>query len=219
MPISTIDGCSADHWAEVKAVITEAIESINEYEFTVNLVSDSDESGVIQKRIVQNVYSADIVVCDVSGKNPNVMFELGMRLAFDKPTVIIKDDVTEYSFDTSAIEHLEYPRDLRFSKIVKFKQDLAEKIKATAMASKDPNYSTFLKHFGQFKVSGLDQTEVSYNEFVLKELSNIKSLIERPGPSVRMPRNFRYKNGVGPNNYCLKGVGQNDVKAIVEKLN
>jgi hypothetical protein len=49
------------------------------------------------------------------------MLELGMRLAFDKPAVIVKDDKTDYSFDTSSIEHLAYPRDLRFSKIKSFK--------------------------------------------------------------------------------------------------
>src|SRR5690606_35815500 len=94
-----------------------------------------------------------IVVCDVSGKNPNVMFELGMRLAFDKPTVIVKDDKTDYSFDTGIIEHVGYPRDLRFSKIVLFKDKLSEKVKATYQKSlSDPEHSTFLKSFGRFQV-------------------------------------------------------------------
>jgi hypothetical protein len=62
------------------------------------------------------------VIGDVSCKNPNVMFELGMRLAFDKPTIIIKDDQTSYSFDISPIQNLEYPRDLRFNKIIDFKE-------------------------------------------------------------------------------------------------
>ena len=119
MPISAIDGCSADHWSEVKSIVTESIEVISEQKFVVRLVSDADDVGVIQKRIVQNIYSSDVIVCDVSGKNPNVMFELGLRLAFDKPTVIIKDDKTDYAFDTAIIEHLSYPRDLRFAKIVR----------------------------------------------------------------------------------------------------
>src|SRR5712692_8909640 len=135
MPISAVDECTAEHWAEVKAVVIEAIESIEEPRFTVRLVSDADESGVIQKRIVQNVYNSDIIVCDVSAKNPNVMFELGLRLAFDKPTVIIKDDKTDYSFDTGIIEHVTYPRDLRFAKIVDFKNTLADKVVATHKAA------------------------------------------------------------------------------------
>jgi len=59
------------------------------------------------------------------------MFELGLRLAFDKPTVIIKDDKTEYSFDTGVIEHVPYPRDLRFAKVMEFKKRLTEKISNT----------------------------------------------------------------------------------------
>jgi nucleoside 2-deoxyribosyltransferase len=176
MPISSIDGCSTDHWNEVKAVITEAVESINEYDFNVSLVSDSDESGVIQKRIVQNVYSTDIVVCDVSGKNPNVMFELGMRLAFDKPTIIVKDDKTDYSFDTGIIEHVGYPRDLRFSKIVLFKDKLAEKVEATYKKSlDDPEHSTFLKNFGKFQVANLNEDVVSSDKLLLSMVSDLQS--------------------------------------------
>lgn len=176
MPISAIDGCSDDHWAEVKAVIAEAVESINEHKFSVNLVSDADEIGVIQKRIVQNIYSADIVVCDVSGKNPNVMFELGMRLAFDKPTVIVKDDKTDYSFDTGVIEHVGYPRDLRFSKIVSFKDKLAEKVLATYNKSiSDPEHSTFLKNFGKFQVANLNEDVVPSDKLIIGMISDLQS--------------------------------------------
>src|ERR1019366_7659753 len=101
----------------------------------------------IHKTIVQNLYDNPLVICDVSSKNPNVMFELGIRLAFDKPTIIVKDDATTYSFDTASIEHIPYPRDLRFGKIVEFKAKLAGKVAATLEASKDPGYSTFLKNF------------------------------------------------------------------------
>lgn len=175
MPISSIDGCSADHWTEVKAVIAESIESIKDYSFSVSLVSDADESGVIQKRIVQNVYGADIVVCDVSGKNPNVMFELGMRLAFDKPTVIVKDDKTDYSFDTGIIEHVSYPRDLRFAKIVAFKDKLAEKVQATYKKSiEDSDHSTFLKNFGKFQVANLNEDVVPSDKLVLSMLSDLQ---------------------------------------------
>jgi len=54
-------------------------------------------------------------------QNSNLMLELGIGLTFDKPAVIIKDDKTDYNFNTSSIEHLAYPRDLRFSKIISFK--------------------------------------------------------------------------------------------------
>ena len=177
MPISAIDLCSESHWSDVRAIIEDAVQSAG---FNPNLVSDADEVGIIQKRIVQNLYENPIVVCDVSCKNPNVMFELGMRLAFDKPTVIIKDDKTTYSFDTSPIEHLTYPRDLRFAKIVEFKQNLADKVKRTYEASRnDPNYTTFLKHFGQFTVAKIGTKEISKDEYIVEELKDIRNLISR----------------------------------------
>jgi hypothetical protein len=177
MPISSIDGCDEQHWVEVMNIISESIEEAG---FHAKLVSYTDEATVIQKTIIQNLYENPIVVCDVSGKNPNVMFELGMRLAFDKPTIIIKDYQTSYSFDTSPIEHLEYPRDLRFSKIVVFKKDLKDKIKATYKRSnEDPNYTAFLKHFGKITAAKLDSTELSKEDFIITELQELKKIMIR----------------------------------------
>lgn len=175
MPISSIDGCDENHWQEVLDIVKDAIFGAG---FEGELVSLAADVGVIHKRIVQNLYDNPVVVCDVSGKNPNVMFELGLRLAFDKPTIIIKDDATNYSFDTSPIEHLEYPRDLRFSQIVDFKDQLKEKIGATYVKStEDRGYSPFLKHFGDFKVAHIDSEEISLQDFVIKELREIKDYI------------------------------------------
>lgn len=125
MPIATMEGYPESHWKDVKRIVESAIEDAG---FEARLVSDADDIGVIHKRIVQNLYDNPMIVCDISGRNPNVMFELGLRLAFDKPTIIIKDEVTPYSFDTSVIEHLSYPKDLRFHKIEIFKAELKNRI-------------------------------------------------------------------------------------------
>lgn len=179
MPISTMGECTAQHWAEVKAILAQAIRSIAAPRFRVELVSDADDVGVIQKRIVHNLYDAPIVVCDVSQKNANVMFELGMRLAFDKPTVVVKDDKTDYSFDTSPLEHLTYPRDLRYASIVKFQETLAEKVRATSERSQDPTAPTFLKSFGTFNVVKLDEQETTANRVVMEELKEITRQLAR----------------------------------------
>jgi hypothetical protein len=185
MPISAIDGCSAEHWVEVKNIVSDAIKDIEEVSFVTKLVSEQDDVGVIQKRIVQNIYSSDVVVCDVSCKNANVMFELGMRLAFDKPTILIKDDATDFSFDTGVIEHLVYPRDLRFSRIVTFKKLLAEKVLATYRASQDdPNHSTFLKNFGSFKVATVSETVGTPDQLMIDMLQDLSREVARIGRRV-----------------------------------
>lgn len=177
MPISEIDGCSETHWREVLRIISEAVEMT---EFKPDLVSNSDVSGVIQKRIIDNLYFNKIVVVDVSGKNANVMMELGMRLAFDKPVIIVKDEITGFSFDSSPIEHLIYPRDLRYSEIVTFKDRLADKISRThEKAVSDPEYSAFLGHFGRFKVTDLKTEVVSKEDFILDEIRSLRQIVSQ----------------------------------------
>ncbi|BFH60727.1 hypothetical protein [Paenibacillus azoreducens] len=180
MPISPIEDCSADHWSEVKTILVEAVTDIEQYDVSVTLVSDADDIGVIQKRIIHNIYSSDVIICDVSCKNANVMFELGMRLAFDRPTVIIKDDRTSYSFDTQVIEHLSYPRDLRFSKMVEFKAQLARRVLATyEKAQKEPDSSVFLKNFGQFKVAELNETSVTSDKLLIEMVADLQNQVTR----------------------------------------
>jgi hypothetical protein len=87
MPISAIDGCSESHWSDVLDIVSEAVEMSS---FVPNLVSNADEVGIIHKRIIQNLYDNPMVVCDVSGKNPNVMFELGLRLALISQLSLLK---------------------------------------------------------------------------------------------------------------------------------
>lgn len=217
MPISAIDGCTESHWADVLEILTESIEEAG---FEGNLVSNADDVGIIQKRIIQNLYENPIVVCDVSGKNPNVMFELGMRLAFDKPTIIVKDDRTSYSFDTSPIEHLEYPRDLRFSRIVDFKQKLAEKIRAIyEKSTADSTYTTFLKHFGEFKVAKLDKKEVSSLEYILDEMKSLRMSMRRMERTLYMrDRSDDMPDRKNTIDICLRGADREDIRPAIKEL-
>ena len=57
-------------------------------------VRRSDDTFNITENIITDVYNADIVICDLSGKesNPNVMYELGMRLALThSPVILIRE--------------------------------------------------------------------------------------------------------------------------------
>ncbi|HUX65048.1 hypothetical protein [Sulfuricella sp.] len=60
-------------------------------------------SEVIQSTIVNDLDSADLVIVDLTEHNPNVLFELGMRIAFDKPVCLIRAKGTAAIFD---IDHM-----------------------------------------------------------------------------------------------------------------
>ncbi len=56
-------------------------------------------SDVIHATIVNDLLSADLVVADLTEHNPNVLFELGMRMANDMPIALIRARGTGPIFD------------------------------------------------------------------------------------------------------------------------
>lgn len=192
MPISSTPEYPESHWSDVLTIITDAADKAG---FAAKMVSASNDAAIIHKNIIQNLYENPIVVCDVSSKNANVMLELGMRLAFDKPTIVIKDDKTAYTFDASPIEHLSYPRDLRHNKIEEFKATLAGKIRDThALYKKDPGkFPSFFKLLGGFtdyKPAKIATTEVSRDDYLLEQVKQMQASIAQLGSNqeVRPPR-------------------------------
>ena len=87
---------SAGFFAEVlRSVITPAAKAS---QFTVK-TANRQGSDLIQSTIVNDLMDADLVIADLTEHNPNVMFELGMRMAEDKPVVLIKAEGTGPLFD------------------------------------------------------------------------------------------------------------------------
>ncbi len=170
-PIADMGNYTAKHWREVHNVIAEAVEPLG---YTLRLVSESDASGVILTEIVTNLYQDEMVIVDVSGRNPNVMFELGMRLAFEKPAIIVVDDDTPFSFDISPVKHIRYPRTLRYGDIVKFKAEVA--IAVTATLNAGPEKKNYLQQFGPIKVTELGAQSVEMNA-VAHDVQEMKRLM------------------------------------------
>lgn len=172
MPISGMPECPEDHWGDVYRIVQDAVDDAG---FVGDLVSNAEDASIIHRTIVNKLYSCDIVVCDVSCKNPNVMFELGMRLAFDKPVVIIKDFETLYTFDVGPIEHIGYPRSLHFHKMTEFKKSLAAKVKSTFMVSKSKGYTSFLKSFGDMHAVSMGATKMTSDQVILEYMETMSS--------------------------------------------
>jgi hypothetical protein len=165
MPIAGFGDYSEGHWADILRIIKAAADKAG---FDSAMVSTGADIGVIHANIINNIYSNEIVVCDVSGKNANVMFELGLRLASKLPVIIIKDELTGYSFDTSPIQHLPYRSDLRLFETLAFQEDLTLQIKRTHESSSKGNYKPFLEYFGSYTLSDVEDKTVSVSELLQK---------------------------------------------------
>jgi hypothetical protein len=96
--------------------------------FTAN----RDGSDVIQATIVNQLLDADLVIVDLTENNPNVLFELGLRIAEQKPVAIIRAKGTPPIFDVdNMLRVYEYDPNLWASTVVHDKPKLTEHLKAT----------------------------------------------------------------------------------------
>lgn len=62
---------------------------------TTNRSKDRSHSGVIHEDMFRQIISADVVICDITTLNPNVMYELGVRhAARPSGTILIHQEGT-----------------------------------------------------------------------------------------------------------------------------
>lgn len=77
-------------------ILTPACEEHSYRPVRVDMDSHNEK---IDTRIITHLKSADLVIADVTGHNPNVFFELGYRIATGKPTIQIAETGTNLPFD------------------------------------------------------------------------------------------------------------------------
>lgn len=117
-------------------------------------------SDVIQSTIVNDLLKADLVVADLTEHNPNVLFELGMRMREDKPVALIKAKGTGRIFDVDNLLRVyEYDPCLWPTTVAKDLPQIVDHIKA-AWENKDTAL-TYMKLLRQSPMATL-QLEREY---------------------------------------------------------
>jgi hypothetical protein len=146
-----------------------------EDDYDVNLVSNG--TGIIQTEILNSIFSSDIVICDISGSNPNVMFELGLRIALNKRVLVIYDNSKNTNkgvpFDINAIPYLEYSEDLNRFQMKKFEENL--KLKVQELLREEGN--SYINTYGEFlKDYIIERKEIGINigDLILEKLKKLE---------------------------------------------
>ena len=99
--------------------------------FTVT-TANRQGSDVIQSTIVNELLEADLVIADLTEHNPNVLFELGIRMAFDKPVALIRAKGTDAIFDVdNMLRVFDYAPNLWPSNVERDVPKLADHLRAT----------------------------------------------------------------------------------------
>jgi nucleoside 2-deoxyribosyltransferase len=88
-------------------------------------------SDIIQSTIINELLDADLVIADLTDHNPNVLFELGLRIAEHKPVALIKASDTGRIFDVDNLLRVhEYNQNLWPSTLAADLPVMTEHIKA-----------------------------------------------------------------------------------------
>lgn len=95
----------------IDGIIDQAIIPAIGDEFEIKVAHREYEIGSINDRVIRNVYNADLVIANLTGLNPNVMFELGVRYSCGKATVVIAEIDTKLPFDITDENTLFYIND------------------------------------------------------------------------------------------------------------
>lgn len=71
-------------------------------------VDEQSFSETILERIYRQIESADFIIADMTGRNPNVFYEVGFAHAKKKPVILITKDAHDIPFDLKHHRHLIY---------------------------------------------------------------------------------------------------------------
>lgn len=132
MPIADVDGYPQGHFTHVyENIIYPSCEMAG---YQAVRADEVKATNLIHLDILKNLIDAPIAICDLSSRNPNVLFELGIRQAFDKPVVLIQEAGTPKIFDIAPLRYLEYSKEMKYHDVLNIQKELKDAIEATAAA-------------------------------------------------------------------------------------
>lgn len=79
-----------------------------ECDFEAIRVDQLNDANSITQTIIEHLESADLVIADITGHNPNVFYEMGYRARTKKPIIHLKPKLEKLPFDIHAIRTFEY---------------------------------------------------------------------------------------------------------------
>lgn len=73
-----------------------------------NRADDLFGPGAIIDDILDSIRAADYLIADLTGRNPNVYYELGFAHALDKPVILLTQDIADVPFDLKHQRLIQY---------------------------------------------------------------------------------------------------------------
>jgi len=176
MPFSAIKGHTEEEWTEIYENIFKP--AIEECGYTCDRAIP--KTGSLIRSIIERLKTSKIVLADISERNANVFYELGVRHSLSKRTIIVCQNSKDIPSDLRGYWYLQYG--IRPSEVTKFKSDIKRiisEIEKNPDRSDSPvsdylekehiTISNYLQKENVKKLGAL-YTELSGNLIILKEM-------------------------------------------------
>lgn len=182
--------------------------------------------GSINKQIVQMIHDSDLVIADLTNKNPNVMYELALRHCFGTPAIMIAEKGTELPFDINNQRTIFYINDAQGV------LDLQDNLKkAIIEVTKDNTYeSPIISVLGDMKIEKqiLQNAKEKSNDSNTDMLKLILDRLNRIENDVRINNNndiIKYRDDESKSNETIRRVvllreaGEINLEKVAQELN
>lgn len=141
---------------------------------------ETQNTNLIQLDILKKVIDSDIAICDMSAKNPNVFYELGVRQAFDKPTVLMIDDATNAPFDVSSLRYVDYKKTMGYREVNDAVARLTKTLLDTYEKREDKSeINSLIRLMDLTTPAQLNHTEISAEDRTSLQISELTAAVHQ----------------------------------------
>lgn len=160
-------------------------ESCKEAETYCERVDEQIFQETILERIYNQIAKADLIIADMTGRNPNVFYEVGYAHALNKPTVLLTQNSEDIPFDLKHFPHIVYDK-----KISIIREELTKRIRwfRENKTKSSISYKTEIEIY-------VDDKNISsgdiIHEFKYNEYPNFNFTIHNNSPFTYQPGDFQ----------------------------
>lgn len=157
--------------------------------------------------IIRRIINAEMAVCDLSSRNPNVLYELGIRQAFNLPVTFLKDTITNRVFDIQGFRDIEYDENLRIDNVETNIELLSETIINTYNSKQSEEVNSLIS------LLGIQAAKISTKHEITTDTELILNTLEILGS-----RMIELEKNIQSNKNIVQNVISNDINSSIPNL-
>lgn len=188
----------------IEGIIDAALRPALEDKYDLVVAHRISEPGSITKQIITEIYSAKLVVANLTNRNPNVMYELALRHSLGKPVIMIAEKGTPLPSDIVMERTIFYQNDARG--VIELRESIAAAEKEIDYdKTESPIYNVLhdvlkdrqIIEFSESQsISQEDDGNATVLKYILQKLTNLEDAVQTSRPLMQNAESRRCLDGV-----------------------